>query len=409
MYRSRDAESLLKRYLRQYPIVTVIGPRQSGKTTLCRHLLPEMPYASLENPDMARRAASDPRAFLSTFPKGAILDEIQRAPELLSYLQGIVDEDARPGRYVLTGSAQLELLGKVSQSLAGRTALLTLLPFTLSEAYPKPARIQAEAMLFRGFFPRVHTRKLDVREAMDFYCATYLERDVRNVLQVRDLGQFDLFLRLSATRTGQVLNVSGLGAEAGVSNKTATHWLSVLQATFLVFLLRPHHTNLGKRLVKAPKLHWIDPGLCAYLLEMRSPDHIATHPMRGALFESFVAAELMKQACHRGRRPNLYYFRDNHGLEIDLLMDFGEKIVPIEVKMGQTVNQDFFHALDEYARLNKKAWPGILVYGGKESYVENGRLVLGYRDLPLLMGYDGSRAPADLLKRSRSGKLVAEL
>lgn len=398
MYRPRDAESLLKRYLRQYPIVTVIGPRQSGKTTLCRHLLPEMPYASLENPDTARRAASDPRAFLSAYPKGAILDEIQRAPELLSYLQGIVDEDARPGRFVLTGSAQLELMGKVSQSLAGRTALLTLLPFNLSEAYPKPARIQAETMLFRGFFPRVHTRKLDVREAMDFYCATYLERDVRNVLQVRDLGQFDLFLRLSATRTGQVLNVSGLGAEAGVSNNTATHWLSVLQATFLVFLLRPHHTNLGKRLVKAPKLHWIDSGLCAYLLEMRSPDHIATHPMRGALFESFVAAELMKQACHRGRRPNLYYFRDNHGLEIDLLMDFGDRVVPIEVKMGQTVNQDFFHALDEYGRLNRKAWPGILVYGGKESYVENGRLVLGYRDLPLLMGYDGSRAPADLLK-----------
>jgi predicted AAA+ superfamily ATPase len=358
-----------------------------------------MPYASLENPDTARRATSDPRAFLTAFPKGVILDEIQRAPELLSYIQGIVDEDARPGRFVLTGSAQLELLGKVSQSLAGRTALLTLLPFTLSEVYSKSTRVQTEALLFRGFFPRVHAQKLDVREAMDFYCATYLERDVRNVLQVRDLGQFDSFLRLSATRTGQVLNVSGLGAEAGVSNKTATHWLSVLQATFLVFLLRPHHTNLGKRLIKAPKLHWIDSGLCAYLLEMRTPDHIATHPMRGALFESFVAAELMKQACHAGRRPNLYYFRDNHGLEIDLLMDFGDRIVPIEVKIGQTVNQEFFRSLDEYGKLNQKAWPGILVYGGKESYVENGRLILGYRDLPLLMGYDGSRAPAALLKQ----------
>ena len=397
MYRPRDAEPLLKRYLRQYPVVTVIGPRQSGKTTLCRHILPDKPYVSLENPDMARRAASDPRGLLSSFPKGAILDEIQRAPELLAYLQEKVDEDARPGRFILTGSAQLELMGKVSQSLAGRTALLTLLPFSLSEAYPKQIPTRIEPMLFRGFFPRVHARKLDVREAMEFYCATYLERDVRNVLQVRDLGQFDSFLRLSATRTGQVLNASGLGAEAGVSNKTATQWLSVLQATHLVFLLRPHHANLGKRLTKSPKLHWVDSGLCAYLLEMRSPDHVGTHPMRGALFESLVAAELMKQACHRGRRPNLYYFRDNHGLEIDLLLDFGDRIVPIEVKLGQTVNPDFFTSLDAYEKLNRKAWPGILIYGGKDTYVEKGRLILGYRDLPLLTGYDGSVAPASLL------------
>jgi predicted AAA+ superfamily ATPase len=278
---------------------------------------------------------------------------------------------------------------------------LTLLPFGLSEAYPKQAPSRIEAMLFRGFFPRIHARKLDVREAMDFYCATYLERDVRSVLQVRDLGQFDTFLRLSATRSAQVLNVSALGAEAGVSNKTATQWLSVLQATHLVCLLQPHHANLGKRLVKAPKLHWMDTGLCSYLLEMRTPDHVGTHPMRGALFESFVAGELMKQACHRGRRPNLYYFRDNHGLEIDLLMDFGEKAVPIEVKSGQTVHEDFFRAIDRYGALNRKAWPGIVVYGGKDSYVEKGRLVLGYRDLPLLMGYDGSHAPADLLKRHR--------
>src|SRR5258706_8306866 len=214
MYRPRDAERLLRRYLRQYPVVTVIGPRQSGKTTLCRHILPDKPYLSLENPDTARRAAADPRSFLAAFPKGVILDEIQRAPELLSYLQEIVDEDSRPGRFVLTGSAQLELLGKVSQSLAGRTALLTLLPFSLSEAYPKQVPSQIEPMLFRGFFPRVHARNLDVREAMDFYCATYLERDVGSVLQVRDFGQFDTFLRLSATRSAQVLNVSALGAEA---------------------------------------------------------------------------------------------------------------------------------------------------------------------------------------------------
>jgi uncharacterized protein len=398
MYRSRDSEAILRRYLRQYPVVTVIGPRQSGKTTLCRHVQPEKPYLSLENPDTARRAVSDPRSFLSALPKGAILDEIQRAPELLSYLQEVVDANPAPGRFILTGSAQLELLGKVSQSLAGRTAILTLLPFSFSEAYPSQAPSKTEAMLFRGFFPRVHARKLDVREAMDFYCATYLERDVRNVLQVRDLAQFDTFLRLSATRTGQVLNTSGLGAEAGVSNKTAAHWLGVLQATHLVFLLRPHHANLGKRLTKSPKLHWIDTGLCAYLLEMRTPDHVGTHPMRGALFESFVAAELMKQAYHRGRRPNLFYFRDNHGLEIDLLLDFGEKTVPIEVKSGLTISDDAFKNLDTYRALNRKAWAGILVYGGKESYVENGRLVLGYRDLPLLAGYDGSHAPSELLK-----------
>ncbi len=397
MYRPRDAEPLLRRFLRQYPVVTVIGPRQSGKTTLCRHIQPDKPYVSLENPDTARRAITDPRSFLSAFPKGGILDEIQRAPELLSYLQEIVDEDPRPGRFILTGSAQLELLGKVSQSLAGRTALLTLLPFSLSEAYSKVPS-QTEALLFRGFFPRILAQKLDVTEAMDFYCATYLERDVRNVLQVRNLSQFDTFLRLSATRTGQVLNASALGAEAGVSHKTATHWLSVLQATHLVFLLQPHHANLGKRLTKSPKLHWIDSGLCSYLLEMRTPNHVGTHPMRGALFESMVAAELMKQACHRGRRPNLYYFRDNHGLEVDLLLDFGEKVTPIEIKSSVTVHEDFFKSLDQYTALNPKAWPGILVYGGRDSYIEKGRLVLGYRDLPLLSGYDGSHSPVYLLK-----------
>jgi uncharacterized protein len=196
-----------------------------------------------------------------------------------------------------------------------------------------------------------------------------------------------------------VLNASALGSEAGVSNKTAMHWLSVLQATHLIFLLRPHHVNLGKRLIKSPKLHWIDSGLNSYLLEMRTPDHVGTHPMRGSLFESFVAAELMKQACNRGRRPNLYYFRDNHGLEIDLLIDFGEKVVPIEVKSGQTISEDFFKTLKQYHALNRKSWPGILVYGGKESYIEKGQLVLGYRDLPLLSGYDGSYSPTELLKR----------
>lgn len=397
MYRVREAEASLKRYLHQYPIVTVLGPRQSGKTTLCKHMLPDMPYLSLENPDTARRALSDPRAFLAAHSKGVILDEIQRAPELLSYIQGLVDENPNPGRFILTGSAQMDLMGKVSQSLAGRTALMTLLPFSLSEAYPKKSNLATEEILFRGFFPRVHAHKLDAREAMDFYCATYLERDVRSILQVRDLGQFDSFLRLGATRTAQILNVSGLGADAGLSNHTANQWLSVLQASHLVYLLKPHHANLGKRLIKSPKLHWLDSGLCSYLLEMRTPQHVGTHPMRGAMFESFVATELIKQAFNSGHRPNLFYFRDNHGLEIDLLLDFGEHVVPIEVKLGQTVNKDFFKGLAAYEALNKHALPGILIYGGKETYSENGRLILGFRDLPLLMGYDGRKAPASLL------------
>lgn len=398
MYKIREAEVLLKRYLHQYPIVTVLGPRQSGKTTLCKHVLPDKPYLSLENPDTARRAQSDPRGFLEAYPKGAILDEIQRTPELLSYIQGIVDENPDSGKFVLTGSAQMDLMGKVSQSLAGRTALMTLLPFSMSEAYPKKPNLGIEEILFRGFFPRVHARKLDAREAMDFYCATYLERDVRRILQVKDLGQFDTFLRLSATRTAQILNVSGLGSDAGLSNQTASQWLSVLQASHLVHLLRPHHANLGKRLIKSPKLHWLDSGLCAYLLEMRTPQHVESHPMRGALFESFVLTELMKQAFNAGRRPNFYYFRDNHGLEIDLLLDFGQRVVPIEVKLGRTVNKDFFKGLEAYEALNGNSWPGILIYGGKETYAENGRLILGYRDLAMLAGYDGSKAPAHLAK-----------
>ncbi len=381
------------------PVVTLTGPRQSGKTTLVRAAFPNLPYATLEAPDARERAIGDPRGFLRGLPDGAILDEVQRAPDLLSYIQGIVDEDPRPGRFILTGSQNLTLLDRVSQSLAGRTRILHLYPFSLSELEVRepwdpefqsvPAAERSVGMrrdlhttLHAGFFPRIHDRRLDPTSWLADYRTTYVERDLRQILNVQDLDAFTRFLGLCAGRSGQLLNASSLGNDAGVDHTTVRRWLSVLEASFLILLLRPYHRNFGKRLIRSPKIHFLDPGLLCSLLGITRPDDLRVHASRGAVFESFVMAELVKAYAHRGRRPPVYFWRDSAGHEIDFLIEQGPRLVAIEAKAGETVPPGLFDGLEWWQRLvGKEDAPALLVHGGDDSFTYRGMFARSWKVL----------------------------
>jgi len=378
----RIVTSELIRLAKQYPVVTVTGPRQSGKTTLCKSTFPRKKYVSLENLDHRRAANKDPKQFLQDYPDGAILDEIQRAPDLLSYIQGIVDESNKEGMFILTGSHQFELMDSINQSLAGRTAVVRLLPFSYEEVYGnQKKKTDTNQILFTGFYPRIFDKKLNPTEALSFYMTTYIERDVRSIVQVQDLAKFELFLKVCATQTGQLLNLSHLSNECGIAVNTAKHWLSVLEASFIVFLLRPHHKNFRKRLTKSPKLYFIDVGLAAFLLDIQDKTHLKNHPLRGSLFETFIVTELLKMRFNRIQTNNLYYFRDNIGNEIDTLIDMGSSVIPLEVKSGQTVNDDFLKGLNYYCNLNKRVSKSYLIYAGEKAYEEYGHSILPYQKL----------------------------
>ncbi len=366
---TRTAASFCKLLATQFPVVVVTGPRQSGKTTLCRSAFPDKPYVSLERPDLRALARDDPLNFIANFPDGAIIDEFQRVPEFTSWLQGEVDADARPGRFILTGSEQIEVMNRVGQSLAGRVGLLRLLPFSLEEMAGAFALKSASRLIHRGFYPRVHDRKLDPANAYADYFATYIQRDLRTVANVGDLSLFERFTRACATRCGQILNLSNISADIGVSHTTARQWLSVLEAGYIVRLLPPYHWNSSKRLIKAPKLYFYDVGLAAYLLGILEEGHVNAHPLRGALFENLVVMEALKWFWHRGQRAGLSFYRDSNGNEVDLLIELVNGIFPIEIKAGQTVNTDYFKGLRNFAKLYETPPPngGAIVYGGDES------------------------------------------
>jgi len=374
----------LSRLADQYPVVTVTGPRQSGKTTLCKMVFPDRAYVSLEDPDARSLASRDPRGFFATYPDGAVIDEVQRVPDLLSYIQGIVDTHQRPGQFILTGSAQFELLAGISQSLAGRTALLTLQPFTYDEAYGNDEP-SLNDVLYRGLFPRVHDLDLDPVEAYAFYFQTYVERDVRQLLNIKDQSAFEHFVRLCAGQTGQLLNLSNLANDVGTSVPTAKSWLSVLEASYLVRLLRPHHANFGKRLRKTPKLYFVDTGLAAYLVGVKNAAQLTTHHLRGALVETFVVQELVKHQHNRVRQPDLYFFRDSTGNEVDVLLDHGENVCPVEIKSAATVRETMFRGLSFYRRLNPDTGRGTLVYGGDHDQTRTDFDVLSFRHLARLL------------------------
>ena len=387
---TRTAEQTVQSLLLGFPIVTITGPRQSGKTTLAKAIFASKPYVSLEDPDVRLAATDDPRSFLGRFPDGAVLDEVQRCPEILSYLQTLVDVDGRMGLFILTGSQQFGLLSDISQSLAGRTAFVELLPFSLDELLRSGMSPQSlDEMLTKGGYPPLYDRNIPPRKWFSAYVTAYIERDVRQVLKVQELETFQRFVRFCAGRTGQLLNLSSLAADSGITHNTAKSWISVLEASYILFQLRPHHANFNKRLVKTPKLYFYDAGLVCWLLGIQTPQQLETHPLRGSIFETFVVAELMKSRLNAGERSGMYFWRDSNGNEVDVIIEQGPQLIPVEIKSGATVARDFFVGLDKWMALSGNLGiDPLLIYGGENSYQRKRVRVFGWKDLPEALSVD---------------------
>lgn len=372
-YIHRIIEQELSKAFRQYPIITVVGARQTGKSTLVRHIYKNKPYFNLEDLDIRAFARNDPKAFLSKCESGAILDEIQNVPELLSYLQVLVDEKQQNGLFILTGSHQLSLHEAIAQSLAGRTAIFELLPLSIAELAAAELNFSLDEYLYRGFFPRIHKERLNPTQAYRDYVRTYIERDVRKIINVKDLNQFQLFLKLCAARVGQVLNLNNLCNEVGISNHTAKSWLSILEASYLVILLRPYFENFGKRVIKSPKIYFTDVGLVAFLLDINNVEQIGRDPLRGQLVENLVVTELYKYSLNNNLSLNYYFYRDQNFNEIDVIVKDGSNLIPIEIKSSQTFNQQFLKSLKYIKRLEPtRVTNGFLIYtGAYEQKIDN--------------------------------------
>lgn len=375
----RDIEPELRNLARQYPVVTITGPRQAGKTTLARHVFPHHTYANLEQPDIRQLALSDPNAFFARFPTPAIIDEIQRAPELLSWIQVKVDEHNESGQYILTGSHQLQMGETISQSLAGRTALLKLLPLSIAELERAGIHLTRDEYLTRGFLPRIYDKGLEPVKTYAFYMETYVERDVRQYIHVRNLSQFEAFLKLLAGRVGQVLNLHSLARDVGVTSTTLANWLSVLEAAFVVHRIHPYHENFGKRVIKAPKVYFTEVGLASYLLGIQSPDQVGRDPLLGGLFENLVVNEILKARYNLGKPSGLHFMRDNHGNEVDLLLESDRQLVPIEVKAAMTWSERMAKGIRFVQSTAPNATKGYVVYAGDLEFQSDRHDVVGFR------------------------------
>ncbi len=365
----------------QYPVVTITGPRQAGKTTLVKNVYPNKTYINLEAPDIRAAAEDDPRGFLDKLPQGGILDEIQRVPSLLSYIQVIVDEHKKPGLFILTGSHQLALHEAITQSLAGRTAILNLLPLTISELAKAGMDLTLDQYLLNGFMPRVYADKLDPTKAYRNYLQTYIERDVRQILHIRDLKQFQHFIKLCAGRIGSVLNKESLGNELGLSSNTITQWLSVLEASFIILQVTPYFENFGKRIIKSPKIFFTDVGLAVYLLGVENLEQLSRDPLRGFLVENLVVLELVKTRLNKGFEPQLYFYRDNHQNEVDIIFKQSSELIPIEIKSSQTYHPDFLRGIKFYESIAiNKVKKGYLVYAGAHEQKIGNIKVINYKN-----------------------------
>jgi predicted AAA+ superfamily ATPase len=374
---NREIQEKLLQLSKQFPVVAVVGPRQSGKTTLVKMAFKEKTYLNLEEPDTRLFAQNDPRSFLSASKTGLIIDEAQRVPDLFSYIQSIADESKTPGSFIITGSHNFLMQEKISQTLAGRVAILTLLPFSINEVRPEDSTEDYSTFIFKGFYPPIYDRKIGPSDWYPNYIRTYLERDVRLIKNIPDLNTFTLFVKLCAGRIGQLLSFSSLAVEAGISVNTAKSWLSVLEASYIIYRLEPHFQNFNKRLVKMPKLYFYDTGLACSLLGIESVNQISTHYLVGSLFENLVLSDLLKYKMNRGLNSNFYYWRDKLGREIDCLIDSGLKKIILEIKSGKTINEEFFNGLKFYKDLaGEKNIFSYLIYGGEKVEVRSAGKVL---------------------------------
>lgn len=381
-YFKREIETECRSMAKQYPVLTITGPRQSGKTTLVRHLFHELPYFSFENPDIRMLMQTDPRRFLAEIPHGAVLDEIQHVPELTSYLQQMVDGKKKQVNFILTGSNQFMVMQHVTQSLAGRTALLTLLPLTIRELSTKTSG-DPDQLMYHGFYPAIWARNLNPTKTYRNYYETYLQRDVRQLIRLKDQSLFHKFMGICAGRTGSLFNASSVATEVGVSVPTIKSWLSILEASFVILLLQPWHENLTSRLVKTPKLYFYDTGLAAYLLGIEKPEQLKRDPLRGMLFENMVIMELVKRRYNKGLNHSFYFYRDNHQNEIDLLYRKGNDVICIEIKSSETFHTDFLRGFSTVDRVfGSRVKRRILIYNG--SLEQHGEIeVVNFRNADL--------------------------
>ncbi len=380
MYISRHLTQKLKQSTLKYPVVAVIGPRQSGKTTLVKHTFSKMDYVSLEDPDIREFAKNDPRGFLSNYEKGVIIDEAQRVPDLFSYIQGIVDNKKKSGQFILTGSQNFLLHDQISQSLAGRVSILKLLPFSLQELDMKNKNF--EYYLYKGFYPRLYDSKVLPNDWYPNYIQTYIERDIRQIKNITNLNMFQKFIKMCAARTGQLLNLSSLANDCGITHNTAKEWLSVLEASFIIFLLKPHYKNFNKRLIKAPKLYFYDVGLAANLLGIDNLDQIKNHHLKGELFETMIVSELIKKRLNLGQQENCFFWRDKTGHEVDCLLDKAGVLTPIEIKSGKTITSDYFKDLIFWNELAKNnANNSFVVYGGDKNQKRKQSNVISWKNI----------------------------
>jgi len=382
---TRTAAKQVKELSESFKAIAIVGPRQSGKTTLARDVFKGKRYVSFENPDNRRFMTEDPRGFLEIYQEGAIFDEAQRVPELFSYLQQILDENPARGQFILTGSNNFLLQENISQSLAGRIAYMYLLPFSNKEAETLMGKRQTlEDAIFKGGYPAIYDNNIAPNKWLPNYISTYVERDVRQIKNISDLATFEKVIKLCAGRIGQLLNMSGLAIEAGVDSKTIASWLSILQSSFIIYLLQPHHQNFHKRQVKMPKLYFYDTGLACSLLGIANVDQIPLHPQKGSLFENFVINELIKERFNNNEPHNLYFWRDNTGNEIDIVIDKGTSLYPVEIKSGKTVTSDYFKNFDFWKKITGTT-EGAIVYGGDQIQKRSNRItILPWNDINTL-------------------------
>lgn len=386
----REITDIAKSLFSKYPIITITGPRQSGKTTFVRDAFPGLDYVNLEDMEERGFAREDPKGFLRRHQNGAILDEIQNVPDLPSWLQVHVDESGESGQFVMTGSRQFEVMEAVSQSLAGRTAMLNLLPFSMDELRAGGWIRDNDEHIHRGFYPRIYSSGLDPNRVLSDYISTYIERDLRQLSQIHNISLFERFLGLCAGRVGQILNFSSLANDTGISHTTASEWMTLLQASYVVYLLKPYHGNFKKRLIKSPKLYFYDTGLASRLLGIEKAEHVIHHPLRGNLFENLVVGELLKYRFNRALPDPFYFYRDSKGNEVDIIYEIGGLPFPVEIKAGSTLNSDYFRGLNYFIERVADRNPytvsaGLLVYAGDRGELRNDSQVTHPAELSSVM------------------------